>query len=261
MRLAGLTGLLGAVAVMLVASATAAHAEDVRVRGRIDLGDFEIIIGDTGDWFDGWDDRDTRVYVRVLDGYRSREHYFDSLPAALFVLRERYGMPRIVELGVPQYAGGRHLSHGHSGHGLIDGTRAWYLWDTDYHSRGGLPLILAFDNYYDALDELSWRDGEVMDFDEVVWRLYRWADGDWDRIYWRGWHKSRWDNDGWRSAWDRRWDGWDWDSDHGWLHIDIDLDDDDGSWDRGDRDRGDRDSHKNNRGRGHQKAKGRGHRK
>jgi hypothetical protein len=259
MRLAGLTGLLGAAAIMLAASAAAAQAEDVRVRGRIDLGDFEIIIGDTGDWFDGWDDRDTRVYARVLEGQRTREFYFDSLPAALFVLRERYGAPRILELGVPEFAGDRHLQHGHAGHGLIDGTRAYYVWDYDYHSRGGLPLILAFDNYYDAADELGWRNGEILDFDDLVWELYRWADRDYDRIYWRGWHAERWDTDGWRRAWDRRWDGWDWDRDHGWLKIDVNIGDDDG-YDRHDRGRNER-GHHNSRGKGHQKARGRGHHK
>lgn len=223
MRLQSITALLASA--LLAGAVPAGAAEDqVKVTGRVDLGEFELVIGDNGDWFEGWEERETRVYVRAGDGRRNREYYFDSLPAALFVLREHYGTPRILDLAVPEYAGGRHLRHGHSGHGLIDGTQAWYLWVDDAYSRGGLPLLLAFGRYADALDELRWRDGEIMDFDDVVWSLYRWAERDYDRIYWRGWDDKRWDNRSWDRVWNDRWDGWGWDSDWGWLRLDGDGD-------------------------------------
>jgi len=235
MRLVLAACIAGSLAALLALPAYAAR-DDVKVSGRaeISLGNFDIVIGDLGDRFDGWDQRPTRVHAEVLDGRRSRDHYFDSLPAALFVLREMYGMPRILQLDVPQYGGG----------GLLDGTRAFYLLDYDEYSRGGLPLVLAFASYRDAMDELYWRNGEVLDFEDLVGALYRWADSDRERIYWRGWDNGLWDRDNWNRAWNSRWDGWGWDSDHGWLRVNVDLGD-------GDRDRNRRDPEHYDRNNGH----------
>src|SRR5436190_1067390 len=52
-------------------------------RAGLDLGDildgFEITIGDTGAYYDGWDTCNSRVYVRVADRYgRTHEHYFSD---------------------------------------------------------------------------------------------------------------------------------------------------------------------------------------
>lgn len=229
----------------LVAVPAYAARDNIDVRGRvaISLGDFDIVIGDMGDRSTGWSNSPTRVHVEVLDGRRRRDHYFDSLPAALFVLREMYGAPRILQLDVPEYAGQRHLNHGHTGHGLIDGTQAYYVWDYDQYSRGGMPLVMAFSSYGDALDELQYRNGELMDFSDLVEALYSWAQSDRDRIYWRGWDRDRWDSDRWNNAWDNRWHGWGWDSDRGWCRFDADRDDD--NWGRNRRNH-----NRYNRGRG-----------
>ena len=142
MRLGTIAGLSALLALLLAFTALAADSKqtsDIEV-----LGEFDIVIGDLGDHFDGWEDRDTRVWVEIYDGWRYHEHYFDSLPSMIFVLRQKYGRARITDLGVPEYAGLRHERHGHEGHGLIDGRDAWYVWDYERYSRGGTPLVLAF---------------------------------------------------------------------------------------------------------------------
>lgn len=191
--------------------AYAAH-DDVTVRGRaeIRLGDFEIIIGDLGHRYDAWDYSPTRVEVEVMDGWRSRMYYFDSLPAALFVLRQMYNAPQLVSLYVPDYDGDR----------LINGFNSYYVWDYDHYSRGGLPLIISFGSYRDAQREARYRNGVILDFKEVVSALYDWADRDYRRIYWRGWDRERWNDDRWDRAWHSRWQGWGWDRDRGWSKVD-----------------------------------------
>lgn len=216
----------------LMALPAYAARDNVNVRGRvaISLGNFDIVIGDLGDRSASWNNSPTRVHVEVLEGRRTRDLYFDSLPAAFFVLREMYGAPRIVALDVPDFLG----------QGLIDGTQAYYVLDYEHYSRGGLPLVLAFNNYGDALDELQYRNGEVMGFDDLVAALDRWDDNDRDRIYWRGWDRDRWDSDRWNDAWNNRWRGWGWDNNHGWLRIDVGQDNDDWGRNRRDHDHYDR---------------------
>jgi len=242
------------------------------------LNGYDIVIGDYGDHYGGWEDSQTRVHAVVRTRHREYDHYFDSLPAAYFVLNETYGDPLIVDLEVPEYAGIRHEEHGHAGHGLIDALDAWYVWDYDHYSRGGMPLILAFSSRRDARDELRYRDGELMDFRELNYALERWNDDcrrD-NRVYWRGWDRDRWDDsnwlkdnwdnqingsyhsgdDRWDIAWKGRWQGWDWDDINGWLHVDVNVGDDNrGRWDRDDRRRWDRDD---NRGRHRDRDRGRG---
>lgn len=212
MRLIKSIWIAGAMALLL--SVPAIADDNVRVTGQaeIRLGDFEIVIGDLGNRSTSWYDSPTRIEIGVLDGYRTKLYYFDSLPAGLFVLRQIYRQPSIVSLDVPDYYGGR----------LIDGLNAYYVWDYNNYSRGGLPLLLAFRDYRDAQDELGYRDGYVMDFRDVVKALYRWSDDDRDRIYWRGWHRDRWDDNRWNRAWNSRWRDWDWDHDRGWRHRNAD---------------------------------------
>lgn len=296
MRLGVLTGLASLLAIAL---ATGANAADTSNSGKqasdIDLlGRFDIVIGDLGDKFDGWDDRDTRVYVEVDDGRDFHQHYFDNLPAAIFVLRELYGRARITDIGVPEYAGPAHEAHGHIGHGLIDGRRAWYVWDYDHYSRGGTPLVLAFYSQRDAEDEARYRDADVLSYPELMWRLNDWADRAYDQIYWRGWDRNRWrDSNRWNAAWNARYKHGRWDHRDGWMGVDLHLGDLTIHWerdrgvfariggrdgdirerhdydrdrdrnrerDRYDRDGGrDRERNDNGRGRGHYDSNGRGH--
>ncbi len=254
MRLIQVTSLALALAALLAIPVYAA-GDNVQVRGRvaISLGDFDIVIGDLGDRSDNWSASPTRVHFTVLDGRRTREHYFDSLPAALFVLREMYGTPRIVQFDVPDYAYG----------GLIDGAQAYYVLDSGHYSRGGLPLVLAFSDYNEAYAELRYREGAVLDFDELVLTLTRWSDRDRDRIYWRGWDRPRWERDNWDQAWNSRWAGWNWDRDRGWGRLDggrgqgerdrRERGRDDRGWDQRDRERGDN----NNGGQGRERTRDR----
>lgn len=200
-----------------------ANSADVAVEGRVtgDIGildDFDIVIGDLGDRFDGWDDRDTRVFAEIYDGRSYREHYFDNLPAMMFVLRETYNNARITRLEVPDYAG--------RGRGLIDGRYAWYVWDYDRYSRGGTPLVLAFSSLADARRAADLRDGDVLSYEDAMWRLYDWTERANPQVYWRGWDRDRWeDRDRWQSAWDRRWPDARWDSRDGWIGVELRLGD------------------------------------
>jgi len=211
--LAGLLAALIAVPALAQDKSTSAKAtSDIELLGR-----FDIVIGDLGNRFDGWDNRDTRVYVEVDDGWRRHRHYFDNLPSAIFVLREMYGRARIVDIGVPEYSGARHEQHGHEGHGLINGMRAWYVWDDGRYSRGGAPLVLSFYDWRDADEEAYYRRAEVLDYDDVLYRLNRWAERERGRIYWRGWDGDRWNERGrWDNAWNRRWEHSRWDRHDGW---------------------------------------------
>jgi len=223
-RTAGLAGLAG-----LLLTVPAHTQEDYSNRQASDanlLGGFDIIIGDTGDRYDGWSGSATRVFVEVDDGRRYHEHYFDNLPAMMFALRETYGRARITYLEVPEYGGPRHERHGHAGHGLIDGRYAWYVWDYSRYSRGGTPLVLAFRDYEDARREARNRDASVLSYEDMMWRLNDWADRAYERLYWRGWDRERWRDDmRWRRAWDTRWPGARWDDQGGWLGVELDLGD------------------------------------
>jgi hypothetical protein len=212
MRLVSATWLAFMFAALLVFPAYAAQ-RTVDVSGRVDirLGDFAIVIGDMGDKYSNWNDSSTRVSVNVMDSGRTRDYYFDNLPAALFVLRQMYDQPRIMHLRVPDYYG----------QGLIDGTQAYYLWDNEHQSRGGTPLLLAFANARDAQDELRYRSGSVMDFNDVMQSLGNWAESDRGQIYWRGSNRDQWDATSWNSAWDNRWQGWGWDHERGWNQGEV----------------------------------------
>lgn len=224
-----------------------AHSQETKVTSHLradsDLLDsFDIIIGDTGQRFNGWSDRETRVFAEVYDGRRYHEHYFDNLPAMMFVLREKYLQAQITYIEVPEYAGYRHENHGHEGHGLIDGRYAWYVWDHDRYSRGGTPLVLAFDSLPDARREARYRDGSVLSYEDMIWRLYDWSDRAHDRVYWRGWDNDRWSDDGrWQRAYDRHWHDARWDDRDGWLSVELKLGnfnlryDDDNVFDQGGR--------------------------
>ncbi|MDQ3024819.1 MAG: hypothetical protein M3R04_10675 [bacterium] len=209
-----LRDIIGIIAATLIGSMLLAGS--ARAETDIDiLGDFDIIIGDSGDRYDGWESSETRTYVRVSDRRGgTHDHYFDSLASAFFVLRERYGTVRVLDIEVPEYAGSRHEEHGHQGHGIIDGSRAWYFWDTERYARGGLPLILAYYDRHDAEDMSYYRNGEVMNFEQVVMSLKRWSERSSSRIYWRG--RDNWNNSSWNSAWNNRWQGYGWDRDRGW---------------------------------------------
>ena len=183
---------------------------DVSVRVAIDLGDYSVVIGDTGDRYESWSDSPTRIRAKVMDSSGTREHYFDSLPAALFVLRQLYDEPRIVRMDVLDYTGQE----------LIDGRQAYFVWDDQQQSRGGLPLVLAFGSYRAALAESRDRNSEVMYFDNVVKALDSWEAADRDQIYWRGSDSDRWTSDSWNSAWNNRWKGWGWDHKRGWSKAD-----------------------------------------
>ena len=224
-----------------------AHSDEVKVTGQLKgdielLDGFDIIISDTGRTFDGWSDRETRVFAEVYDGRSYHEHYFDNLPAMMFVLRESYRQAQITYLEVPEYAGLRHEEHGHEGHGLIDGRYAWYVWDHDRYSRGGTPLVLAFGSLADARREARDRDGSVLSYEDMIWRLYDWSDRAHDRVYWRGWDDDRWSDDQrWQQAYDNYWHDARWDSRDGWLSVELKLGDftlrydDDGIFEQGGR--------------------------
>ena len=78
-------------------------------------------------------------------------------------------------------------------------------WDVDDRGRQQIRAYLdSFFDRRDAYDFGRYRDGQVMDFDEVVYQLKRWHDDYRDRVYWRGWDTNRWDNHHWSSAWNRR---------------------------------------------------------
>jgi hypothetical protein len=179
----------------------------------VDLNNYDVVISDMGDRFPGWDQRPDRVYVAVLDGRYTRDEYFDNPASALFVLREQYGAPRIDQFDVLDY----------TGLGWIDGRQAFYLWSYDEYDRGGVPLVLAFANYNDAMAELYYRHGEVLNFHGLVATLYKWADDNRDVIYWRGWDNTTWTSDNWDRAWNDRWNGWGRDSHHGWLQFNINI--------------------------------------
>lgn len=185
-----------------------AAQDNAAVSGRavISLGDFDVVIGDLGDRYSSWNDSATRVRVTVQDGRRTREHYFDSLPAARYVLRQMYGEPQIVGLSMRDY----------SGQQLIDGSQAYYVWDDARQSRGGLPLVLAFSSHQAALDEARTRNSDVVDYSNVVKSLDSWEEKDRDRIYWRGSERSRWNAESWNNAWNNRWKGWAWNHERGW---------------------------------------------
>jgi hypothetical protein len=215
MRVLHLIWLAGLSAILAGFPAFAASDGDqVHGRAQLSLGDFDVVIADTGDAPDGWNTSPTHVYVQVLDGRDVRDMYFDSLPAAVYVLRELYGTPRILRLLVPEYNGSE--QQGGQDGAWIDGLEAYYVWDDHRYCRGNLPLVLAFGDYRSAVSELLNREGELMSFDNLVTALYGWADDNSRRIYWRGAEQNRWDNEIWNQAWENRWTGWSWDYDHGW---------------------------------------------
>jgi hypothetical protein len=206
-----------------VLSAGAASAADY------DLDGYEIIIGDTGDRYEGWDHDELRTFVEVRDS-RGQRHdgYFDSIASAFFVLKEKYGSVQVLDIGVPDF-GDKYGYHGpRRDYGLIDGRDAWYFWDNDRRARGGLPLIYSFYDRRDASDFARRRDGEIMDFDEVVYNLKRWHDSSRSRVYWRGWDTNHhWTTSRWNSAWNHRWNGYRFDRNDGWaLRLNIDRDGD-----------------------------------
>jgi hypothetical protein len=124
---------------------------------------YDIIVSDSGSWYEGWDDVDNRVYARVDDRGRSRDHYFTSIASAFFVLRQKYGEPiRMLDLQIGDYAVQR------SPQRLLDARRAWYFWDEERLSRGGLPLILAFHSERDARNMERYRYGRVMNFTRMT---------------------------------------------------------------------------------------------
>jgi len=197
-------------------------------RTEVDLNGYDIVIGDTGDRYSGWDNDEMRTYVRARDDRGiSHDGYFDSIASAFFVLKERYGTVRVMDIGVPDF-GQKYNSRSHyDDNGLIDGERAWYFWDDDRTARGGVPLIYSFYDRRDAEDMAYDRHGEVMDFEEVVYNLKLWDDRNRTRVYWRGSEPNRWDNRHWTSAWNNRWHGYDWDRNNGWaLRLNVDRDGD-----------------------------------
>jgi hypothetical protein len=183
---------------------------DGSVQGIVDLTVYDIVIGDMGEMYETWGDSPTRIRADVTYNNQTSEHYFDSLPAALYVLRQQYGEPNIVQMDVLDY----------TGLGLIDSSLAYYVWDNANQSRGGLPLVLAFKDYETAVNESLYRNSEVIDYDGVVNAVDRWQDQDRDRIYWRGWDSDHWDSVTWNAAWNNRWQGWFWDHEYGWRRAD-----------------------------------------
>ncbi len=215
MRLNHVIWLVLLLAALLISPAYAAQSKTaVHVRADINLGNYDVVIGDMGGRYTSWNDSPTRIRAEVLDRSRTREYYFDNLPAALFVLRLMYGEPEMVQLDVLDYAG----------LGLIDSRQAYYIWDYEQQSRGGLPLVLAFGSYRAAQDESRYRDSRVLDYDGVVRLLNRWEETQRDQIYWRGWDQDSWNTQRWNSAWDSRWQGWDWDDKRGWSKTVVAAD-------------------------------------
>lgn len=188
------------------------------------LRNYGIVIGDMGSQSSQWVNSPTRVFAQVIVNGSRRNYYFDSLPAALFVLRERFNRPQVVVLDVAEYGYASHPSEYYDSFGLIDGLDAYYVWDYNNFSIGGVPLVLAFSDLQDAQDELQYRDGRVMSFDELMDATYRWFDAERDRVYWRGWDARYWNDRRWTSAWRHRWNGYDWDDDYGWIALGINLD-------------------------------------
>jgi hypothetical protein len=215
MRLYHLIWLAGLRAILAVIPAFAAtDGTQVQGRAEISLANYDVVIADTGDVPEGWSASPTHVYLQVLDGRDARDMYFDSLPAAVFVLRELYGTPRILQLLVPEYNSPQ--QQGGQGSVWIDGLQAYYIWDAQRFCRGNLPLVLAFSDHRSAVSELLNCEGELLSFENLVLALYSWADHNANRIYWRGRDQQSWDNTIWSQAWNERWTGWSWDYDHGW---------------------------------------------
>lgn len=205
--------LVPALAVVLL-SASTAMAQDKSASALSDdfLSGYDYVIGDTGDHYAGWDRVDTRVYARVITSSGEyREHYFESLPAAFFVLRERYGSVRVAEMRMPEAFGGQQ----------IDATRAYFVWDNTRVSRGNLPLVLAFRDYEDASHEARSLGGGVYEFSGVLQALSGWYDDSRPKVYWRGYHT--WEPSRWNRVYSRRWDGYDWDRSHGWANLSFRL--------------------------------------
>jgi hypothetical protein len=265
----------------LAAGATLSLAMAQPARAGVDLGDilgdFDITIGDTGGYYDGWDQGGSRVYTRVRDDRgREHEHYFGDLASAFYVLRQNYGSAKMLELRVPEYSADGNWSYGNSygdgwddggyyddgiyggkdtsaavkspsattstsgavtksasdididvriGDGrdygrrgrerLIDGLHAYYVFDDRRTGPGGLPMILAFNDYRDA-DEYCYRHGgRAYGFRDTAYRLNDWSRSRDRNIYWRG-RDPHCDANTWRNAWNRRWDGYGWDNSNGW---------------------------------------------
>lgn len=206
---------LASIFAVLLAAPTYAARDNLQTwdQAAINLSAYDYVISDLGNKFAGWDSRPTHTYVRVEDRTNARDYYFDSLPAAMFVLREVYGTPEIIQLAVTDYAS---QYGGSAGTKMINGAQAYYVWDAYDYSRGNLPLILAFSNYRDAMTEAYYRGGEIMYFQQAVSAIFSWADSHKDRIYWRGWDLARWPGNSWTQAWNARWTGWSWDHDRSW---------------------------------------------
>ena len=245
-----------ALVALVVSPAYAAQDNlDGRVQGGVDLSVYDFVIGDMGDMYETWGDSPTRIRADVMDNNRTSKRYFDSLPAALYVLGQLYDKPNITQMDVLDYAG----------LGPIDSRQAYYVWDYEQQSRGGLPLVLAFDDYQTALAESLYRNSEVLDYDNVVKAVNHWEAQDRDRIYWRGRDRDHWDSGTWNTAWDNRWQGWGWDHDYGWSKADARQAKEDRQADRDKQDKGDRTRgkghEKNKDNPGHSKGKGKGHKK
>src|SRR5436309_345386 len=118
---------------LVLAAGVAAAATHPAV-AQPDLSRYSVIISDTGDrYYD--DSSDTRVHLEASDGYNLHEEYFDDLPSAFFVLRQRFGTVQIENISVAT-----------ADDGVANGKRVWYFWDDRRMARGGVPLILAFTN-------------------------------------------------------------------------------------------------------------------
>ncbi len=87
-----------------LAACAANDNNQVQSQHKISLDDFEVVIADMGEISEGWSAIPARVSVKVLDGPDTREMYFDSLLAAVFMLREIFGTPRILQLDVAEYS-------------------------------------------------------------------------------------------------------------------------------------------------------------
>jgi hypothetical protein len=255
-------------------------------RAGVDLGDilgnFDITIGDTGSYYDGWDDGDSRVYSLISDGYgHEHAHYFSDLASAFYVLRENYGSAKILELRVPEFRGGDswgygntygpgwddsayyddgvyggrdtsaavksssatksasgavksasdidvdiYVDSGRDGRGgydygrrgrerLIDGLHAYYVFD-NRTGPGGLPVILAFNDYRDAEGYGRRYGGRAYGFRDMASQLNDWCRSRERNIYWRG-SDPNCDAHTWRNAWSQRWEGYGWDNNNGWT--------------------------------------------
>jgi hypothetical protein len=163
----------------------------------------------------------------VLDGREERDFYFDSLPAAYYVMHERYRDPQYLDFEVQVYDGLRINGYVSSGSRLLDARNAYYVWDYERFSRGGLPLILAFSSREQAQDELRYRRGRLLDYIALGAALDGWKIDlrRNDRVYWRGEDPDRWGNDyyspRWQRAWEQRWAGFSFDIGEGWLNVGL----------------------------------------